>query len=788
MTTLTNELKKRHAVWYAPIDIADMWNQLPSYADATKTYEEWYAAHYVLHGTQVDTPVQGTPAAATTSTALLPGTIKMEDFTSLIETITRTIAQAFATSANMAYANAQPQTSRVSNIANTNPNMSSGGCHYYGEFGHVIGGCPRVQEDIDMGRIRRNIENKVVLPSGAFVPRNVTGATMHLPARPQVLPPVNRIDNPPMHEPTEASQVTNPPSVSAPAPVASSTLSPAMVPAPIHPYLQAHNATYTPLQDRNLGVLPKPPKDKNAAYKTSAPVQDSRIAKDVFNRSMKALLLMLTPEELLSISSEVHVKYCNAVTPHHIQTTDKSVASYADIIEDDTDELPDVANSSSHIPPALQLVSNGQPLQPGVMVIPDPYETYLHSLKPGETPEVLTVAKESHALQSINGLVDNKEDVEGIIDPGSQIISMSEEVCHVLGLIYDPIICLNMQSANGKVDQSLGLVCDVPFQVSDIVLYLQIHVIRQAAYDILLGRPFNVLTESVVRNFVNKDQTITIYCPNTYQTVTVLTLRRGPPRFKSELEDLIHDQGELALVLDYDTQLCTRCQLDQRPLECFINSSSRLCVVCFEKSLGCRWNGLTRDKIVQFPEEPTIASNSAATSEATMTALTAACRSSRTNTHTMTKAASWSSCQSPDINVDSVPSIAGTSTSDFDVRSIGSSSRVTGSVAGDATFAAPFHRAGSPYSVANTDVRTHLRSMCNCQVTVETDLVLGIDELSRLESRMRKEAANASEDMRGWIAASHPSDAVAIGAYSALSVEVARQCEEIGGSQRSSRT
>ncbi|OBZ76104.1 hypothetical protein A0H81_03920 [Grifola frondosa] len=117
------------------------------------------------------------------------------------------------------------------------------------------------------------------------------------------------------------------------------------------------------------------------------------------------------------------------------------------------------------------------------MVVPDPYETYLRGLKPGETPEVLTVAKESHALRSINGLVDNKEDVEGIIDPGSQIISMSEEVCHALGLIYDPTIRLNMQSANGEVDQSLGLVRNVPFQVSDIVLYLQIHVIRQAAYE-----------------------------------------------------------------------------------------------------------------------------------------------------------------------------------------------------------------------------------------------------------------------------------------------------------------
>jgi hypothetical protein len=34
-------------------------------------------------------------------------------------------------------------------------------------------------------------------------------------------------------------------------------------------------------------------------------------------------------------------------------------------------------------------------------------------------------------------VVDNKEEVEGIIDPRSQIIAMSEAVCHDIGLMYD---------------------------------------------------------------------------------------------------------------------------------------------------------------------------------------------------------------------------------------------------------------------------------------------------------------------------------------------------------------
>jgi hypothetical protein len=124
--------------------------------------------------------------------------------------------------------------------------------------------------------------------------------------------------------------------------------------------------------------------------------------------------------------------------------------------------------------------------------------------------------------------------VEAILDPGCQIVAMSEDVCHELALPYDPTIVLHMQSANGTVDPSLGLARNVPFLVGDLTLYMQVHVIRNPAYDILLGRPFDVLTESVVRNFRNEDQTITIHDPNSDRVVTLPTTSRGPPRILSK--------------------------------------------------------------------------------------------------------------------------------------------------------------------------------------------------------------------------------------------------------------
>ena len=164
----------------------------------------------------------------------------------------------------------------------------------------------------------------------------------------------------------------------------------------------------------------------------------------------------------------------------------------------------------------------------GSIVIEDPIKTYYRSLEPGEIPDSnqLVVAMESSAVRSVYALVDTAQKKECILDPGCQIVAMSEGSCFELGLAFDLTIKLNMQSANGNINQSLGLSCNVPFQIGPITFYLQVHIIRSPAYDVLLGRPFDILTESVVRNFANKDQTITIRDPNSGRCVTVPTLPR----------------------------------------------------------------------------------------------------------------------------------------------------------------------------------------------------------------------------------------------------------------------
>src|SRR6266704_1498221 len=128
-------------------------------------------------------------------------------------------------------------------------------------------------------------------------------------------------------------------------------------------------------------------------------------------------------------------------------------------------------------------------------------------------------------------LIENKEEIECVVDPGSMIVAMSDSVSHKLGIAYNPGFKIEMQSVNGKVEETYGLARNIPFTIKDITLFFQVHVVQSPTYDILLGRPFDVLTESGIKNFKNEDQIITITDLNTSHVLTVPTNWRGRPKY-----------------------------------------------------------------------------------------------------------------------------------------------------------------------------------------------------------------------------------------------------------------
>ena len=81
-------------------------------------------------------------------------------------------------------------------------------------------------------------------------------------------------------------------------------------------------------------------------------------------------------------------------------------------------------------------LSNAEPL-PGAIIIKDPYEVYLHTAPEDRGSDCLTITKESSALCTILPLINHNQYVELVLDPGSQVIAMSEAALMCLGCNKD---------------------------------------------------------------------------------------------------------------------------------------------------------------------------------------------------------------------------------------------------------------------------------------------------------------------------------------------------------------
>jgi hypothetical protein len=490
----------------------------------------------------------------------------------------------------------------------------SDNCGYCGELGHFISDCNKVLEDMQAGKCKRNVEGRIVLPSGAYVPKAVTGSNLRErfnkwheqnPGQlavsqlfADVMPRPSSSSTTPAPEPVRTFTLTDeqrmemlqheinalqtraqakkalankgdeeldravPPPVQTPAspgatgvpiapgdPIPTPGLHPAQQQP--HPFAKARDAAYAPPKERNAGLPPVNQPKFTPAYRTNAPVYNEKDAADVFQSSLDAQVT-LTQRQLLSIAPEVRSHMREVTTSRRAPPKDHKnpEGPAAQLLNDLDQALPfsgENANQHDSLEeqrdndarhtacldayPDSYLNSAQVNLPPGGIVVPDPLEVYYNS---GSFPEDLVVSMESSAIRSILPIIDNQQQVEAIVDGGSQIIAMSEGVCHELALLYDPGIILRMQSANGAITPSLGLARNVPFRIGDIVLYLQVHILRNPAYDVLLGRPFDVLTQSIIHNFANEDQTITICDPNTGKLATVPTVPRGPPRHRKQ--------------------------------------------------------------------------------------------------------------------------------------------------------------------------------------------------------------------------------------------------------------
>jgi hypothetical protein len=471
------------------------------------------------------------------------------------------------------------------NVARLPPDQSNTGkCNFCGEPGHFMRDCEVVNEYVWLGKCKRNHENQVVLPSGVTVPRSVAGIWLcdrineyHLlnpnqQGAAQMLCKVASAtgfaamiqeeeepssNNKTVHfKPTvgqpsmyaykqstikgKAKEATPPCIVeihskdgSKAEPTRFTREFPPHIPqqpdsdtdgsAVEHPFAKPSQMR-DPLDGEDSDLLP--PHKSKRAYTTTSQIYNAKVAHKVFEQILSTRITLLQ-QELLSLAPELHIKIADATVRKHISRMDTQAV---------LENIPEVApsrSSEAHMPASFSKAI--QELPTNATIIKDPYEALLHQRLGGDgSNKPVKVAMESNALRAILPTIVDQEQVEAILDPGCQIVTMSEEVCIALSIVYDPNVRLNMVLANSGIDQSLSLATNVPFKIGEITVYLQVHVLFQPAYDILLGRPFDVLTESVVVNYSNENQTITILDPNTGRKATIPMVKCGSYRFSDK--------------------------------------------------------------------------------------------------------------------------------------------------------------------------------------------------------------------------------------------------------------
>jgi len=271
------------------------------------------------------------------------------------------------------------------------------------------------------------------------------------------------------------------------------------------PYSKPTNNASTPAASSkgpyvNPGVKTLPVAPAVPQYRYQAPVEDPTLLKNVLDRAL-GTEVSLSGRELLAISPDIRRHFKDLATAKRVQqdVAINELAAEGNLVNEDPQE------TSTAVINALHNAHNSD-----------------------GNDRSFIVSEDSVPLRSVYPLLDGRKKVECILDEGSQIVSMHRRVWEDLGLPLQPEFKYCMQSANSTTSSTMGCIENLKMSFGQLHLYLQVQVVEEAPYEVLLGRPFSTLTSLESRNFTNGDQHVTLTNPNNRaERVTIPTYPRS---------------------------------------------------------------------------------------------------------------------------------------------------------------------------------------------------------------------------------------------------------------------
>jgi hypothetical protein len=241
-------------------------------------------------------------------------------------------------------------------------------------------------------------------------------------------------------------------------------------------------------------TFPPKPAAEDPKFRYKSPIELSVSPIDLAERALDARF-MVSARELLAASPEVrrHVK--------EIVTSKKVSANSVEV-----DEVDAYLSSC---------------------VEPEPPAVYLDLIK----YDSASSAAPSLPLRVIHPSFGQGVEPECILDGGAQVIVMRKDIWERLRVPIVANRAMPMESANASTTMTLGLIENHPVQLGPVVIHLQIQVVEDAPFEVLLGRPFFDVTSCSEISRLGGNHEIHIKDPKTgtpYMFATEPRIRRKP--------------------------------------------------------------------------------------------------------------------------------------------------------------------------------------------------------------------------------------------------------------------
>jgi len=136
------------------------------------------AAKFVLHSTSPTQLNLHSSSQSAQSTASQTG-IKSEDLTSFLDKFATTLIKALALVTGHSSSSSSHDHQNDTHTHDPSSSSDKYSCKFCSEKGHYVIDCPTCKRYINEGKIKRNSDDKVVLPSGTYIPHLIKGENLH---------------------------------------------------------------------------------------------------------------------------------------------------------------------------------------------------------------------------------------------------------------------------------------------------------------------------------------------------------------------------------------------------------------------------------------------------------------------------------------------------------------------------------------------------------------------------------------------------------------------------------